>query len=72
MMPMIRPLLASSRPPTVPGGAASISLTARRRSPRRTATSTSVTPPQVRIPTRPMMPSTIAVVADGCLGGGGW
>ena len=41
-----------------------------RRPPRRTGESTSVMPPQNTMPTRPMRPSTSAVVADGWFGRG--
>ena len=62
-MPMIC-RVASSRPPRC-RAAASISLTALRRSPTRTARAPA-SRRRSQDPDRPMMPSTIAVVADGC------
>ena len=67
MMPMILPALALSRPPYRPGFA-SISATDLRPIAHANGESTSVRPPQKAMPTRPMMPSTIAVVADGWSG----
>ena len=69
MMPMMRPALAWSRPPYIPG-LASISRTALAPDRHAKGESTRVMPPQNAMPTRPIRLSTSAVVADGWLAGG--